>query len=123
MSLSFKTFARLNEHQSSPQITMPLQEVIKAGKVTNTVQIMIMAQLLGALKSFQGGEATRYMNEIYLEGGTPASVIQSLRDMPAEHQVNLARELLGHISQEYSITTDAPCGTGGLIQSISNVQK
>lgn len=123
MSFSFKQFSQINEMKASPMVYMPLEEVIAAGKVTNTVQIMVMAQLIGSLKHFEGAAAARYMNEVYLTGGTPASMIKSLREMPEVDQVHLARELLRHIRQEYDITPDNRCGTASNINYVSDIQK
>lgn len=120
MSFTFKKFVRLDEMAASPQVTMPLQEVITAGKVTNMVQIVIMAQLIGALKHFRGGDAARYINEIT---GTASYsvVIDSLKKMPASDQVQLARELLQHINQEYDLYPNTMCGNE--LQHVSNIQK
>jgi hypothetical protein len=100
--LSFKKFIKLDEQAASPMITMPLQEVINAGKVTNMVQIVIMAQLTCALKEFTGALATRYIYEVARDSSS-AVLIDSLKKMPAADQVTLAKELLHHISQEYGL--------------------
>jgi hypothetical protein len=118
--LTFKNIVRINEMKSSPQITMPLKEVIANGKVTNMVQIVIMSQLMNALKHFRGSEATRYIYEVAQESSS-ASLIDSLKKMPGSDQVHLARELLDQISGDYDLY---PVGCEShQLRSVSDIQK
>lgn len=118
--LTFKNIVRIDEMKSSPQITMPLKEVIAAGKVTNMVQIVIMSQLMCALKHIQGSEATRYIYEVAQQASS-ATLIDSLKKMSGTDQVHLARELLDHISGDYDLYPDS-C-VSHINHSVSDIQK
>lgn len=103
MSLSFKEFSTLTESHAAPHITMTLQQVIDAGKVTNTVQVVIMAQLIAALKDSPDNVAVVKNVSEY-----PISNIDSIKNLPAADQVELAKQLLLQISPGFHI---GPCET------------
>lgn len=97
MSFSFKQFNSIFENSAAPHIVMTLQQVISAGKVTNTVQSVIMSQLLGAL-SHNNVAAVRNLNEY------SASSSSDIKQLPPIEQVNLATELLSIIQTGYQIS-------------------
>lgn len=94
--LTFKQFAQLNEHQFGPHIMQTLQQVIDSGKITNTVQSVIMSQIIGALHDGDIS-AVRDLNAF------PATSSSQLKLLPAEDQVHLAQQLLNTLSTGYHI--------------------
>ena len=97
MSLTFKSFSQLFEHHANPNVTMTLQQVIDAGKITNTVQVVIMSQLIASLKNSDDISSVRNYMEF------PVSNTDSIRNLPASDQVELAKNLLLQISPGYHI--------------------
>ena len=117
--LTFKQFVQLNEHQVGPHITQTLQQVIDAGKITNTVQSVIMAQVIGALSNGDVS-AVRDLNAF------PATSSAQLKQLPAEDQVHLAQQLLNTLSTGYHISsggTDPSSTINAWINSAPQRQK
>lgn len=79
-------------------ITMILQEVLRCGKITNTVQAMIMAQLIDF---FQFGNAMSIRN---FDEARPTNkdLLDSVKAMEAAQQVELASWLLSQLSLAYA---------------------
>ena len=121
MSLSFKQFSSLTESHAAPHITMTLQQVIDAGKVTNTVQVVIMAQLIAALKDSPDNIAVVRNASEY-----PLGSIESIKNLPASDQVELAKNLLLQINPGYHIgscESDPSTSSSAWINNVLQHQK
>lgn len=98
MQFSFKQFNSLFEHSAAPHIIMTLQQVISSGKITNTVQSVIMSQLLNGLKH-NDTSVVRNISEF------SAASSSDLKLLHADVQVSVAQELLTIIQSGYYIST------------------
>lgn len=76
-------------------ITMTLEQVIAAGKITNSVQTFIMA---GLIDMFKAGGPTRWPRELNAYNmstmGTSSDMIKVVEDLSEGEQTNVAQWLL-----------------------------
>ena len=82
----------LTEGVIPPHIYMPLQNIIKDGKVTDNVQYFTLA---GALSMFKDGGPVRWPREVIPSGMyTSAEAIEAVKSLDDEEHVKLAQMVL-----------------------------
>lgn len=117
MTLTFKQFTLLAEASNPIHVTMTLQQVIDAGKITNSVQAVIIAQVIENLKH-EPDPIVRNINEY---PAFSSSNINALKNLPPEDQVELARSLLNQINREFDIRSGSPDPTSSSPAWINSV--
>ena len=85
----------LTEGVIPPHIYMPLQNIIKDGKVTDNVQYFTLA---GALAMFKVGSPVRWPREVIPSGMyTSAEAIEAVKSLDDEEHVKLAQMVLNKL--------------------------
>jgi hypothetical protein len=85
----------LTEGVIPPHIYMPLQNIIKDGKVTDNVQYFTLA---GALAMFKDGRPVRWPREVIPSGMyTSAEAIEAVKSLDDEEHVKLAQMVLNKL--------------------------
>ena len=105
---------QVNESSTPIHMTMILQEVIKAGKVTNMIQYVILAQLVEMFKyaaqrdnqqsaEYVSGASPRYVYEF----PTPKQIYDELKSLDDKDKVNLAKWCLSQLSASEVLENNA----------------
>ena len=105
-NLTFKNYlthseAMLSEEHAAPHISLTVQQVIDGNGVSNMVQIIILCQLIQLFKYGSGGEV-RSIREFPTPDG---ALINSVKSLPNEDQVELAKFFKKELDKGYAITS------------------
>lgn len=90
-------------------ISMTLEQVIAAGKVTNSVQNFIMA---GLIAMFKDGGPTRWPRDINSYAmATGSDLVEAVKGMSANESVEMAKWLLEQLARPASFESNPYCNS------------
>lgn len=82
----------LKEGVIPPHVSMTLDQVVEAGKITNPVQTFLLANLIGL---FKNGFLERWPRELQASStGTQSEVIEAVRSLKDDEVVDLAKWMI-----------------------------
>ena len=125
MPLSFKQFSsltQLTESSNPVHVLLTLQQVIDVGKITNTAQVIIMAQCAEALRH---NEAPFFLNVNEFPAFSKGN-IDAIKNLPPNDQVELAKLLISKISIPFEIRAgcaDPTSSSTAWVNSVLQPQK
>lgn len=92
-------------------LTMTLEQIISAGKVTNNVQHFIMA---GLISMFKDGGPTRWPREVNsysMSMGTGSDILEAVKTLTPDESVEMAQWLLDSLQNPASYEASAACSS------------
>jgi hypothetical protein len=95
----------LSEGVIPVHLSMTLEQVVSAGKVTNNVQHFIMAGLVSMFKDGGPARWPRDLNAYPM--GTGADVLEAVKSLTPEEAVEMAKWLLESLKRPASFESDA----------------
>ena len=109
----------LSEGVIPVHLTMTLEQVITAGKVTNNVQHFIMAGLIGMFKDGAPARWPRDLNTYPMD--TSSEVIEAVKAMTPAESVEMAKWLLTSLQGPACFESNPYAQSGGTLGWIRNV--
>lgn len=100
----------LRESTTPIHVSMILQEIVTAGKITNMAQTLILAQMVELFKFTPANtnQSTRNTNPRYMyEVPTPKQVIDEIKALTSKDQVKLACWCIFQLAAEQSAEANA----------------
>jgi len=97
----------LNEGVIPVHITMTLEQVVRDGKITNSVQTYIMAAMI---EMFKNGGPTRWPRDLNAyEMATSADLIEAVKNFAAADQVGISVWLINELQRPVAFETQPYC--------------
>lgn len=105
-NLTFKNFVSLkefflSEEKAAPHILMALEKIISSQSISNMVEVILLSQLIQLFK-FSDGTDIRNLTEF---PAPTSSLIHSIKALPNEDAVGLAKFFKKELDKGYSISS------------------